>query len=100
MADTLFSPSWYRVSNLKPRLRTHTEIHRHEYRGKVWYILQDHAGGRSHRFSPAAYRFVGLMDGKRTIEELWQTLKAHGFPNARATWSRVATIQPAQTTTA
>lgn len=82
MADTLFSPSWYRVANLKPRLRSHTQIHRHEYRGEVWFILQDHAGGRSHRFSPAAYRFIGLMDGKRTIEELWQSLNAQAGDEA------------------
>ncbi len=74
MAESLFSPSWYRVADLKPRLRRHAELHRHDYRGKVWYVLQDHAGGRSHRFSPAAYRFIGLMDGQRTVDELWDTL--------------------------
>lgn len=82
MSDTLFSPSWYRVANLKPRLRNHTQIHRHEYCGKVWFILQDYAGGRSHRLSPAAYRLVGLMDGKRTIEELWQSLHAQAGDEA------------------
>ena len=71
MADTLFSPSWYRVAELKPRLRSHAQIHRHDYRGKVWFILQDHMAGRSHRFSPAAYRFIGMMDGKRTVQQLW-----------------------------
>ena len=74
MADSLFSPSWYRVADLKPRLRKHAQLHRHDYRGKVWFVLQDHAGGRSHRFSPAAYRFIGLMDGRRTVQELWDTL--------------------------
>jgi putative peptide zinc metalloprotease protein len=82
MADTLFSPSWYRVANLRPRLRSHTQIHRHEYCGEVWFILQDHAGGRSHRFSPAAYRLVGLMDGKRTLEEIWQALNAQAGDEA------------------
>jgi putative peptide zinc metalloprotease protein len=82
VADTLFSPSWYRVANLRPRLRSHTQIHRHEYCGEVWFILQDHAGGRSHRFSPAAYRLIGLMDGKRTIEELWQALNAQAGDEA------------------
>jgi len=72
MAETLFSPSWYRVAELKPRLRNHVEIHRHDYRGKIWYILQDQAGGRSHRLAPAAYRLVGLMDGERTVQELWE----------------------------
>jgi putative peptide zinc metalloprotease protein len=74
MSETLFSPSWYRVADLKPRLRKHAQLHRHDYRGKIWYLLQDHAGGRSHRFSPAVYRFVGLMDGKRTVQELWDVL--------------------------
>ena len=46
------------------RLRAHTEIHRHEYRDAVWFILADASAGRSHRFSPAAYRFIGLMDGE------------------------------------
>ncbi|WP_172327529.1 peptidase M50 [Mangrovicoccus sp. HB161399] len=72
MATSLFSPSWYRVAQLKPRLRKHVEIHRHDYRGRIWYILQDHAAGRSHRLSPAAYRLVGLMDGQRSVEQLWQ----------------------------
>jgi putative peptide zinc metalloprotease protein len=71
MSETLFSPSWYRVADLKPRLRRHVQLHRHEYRGKVWYILQDHAGIKSFRFSPAAYRFIGYMDGHRNVQELW-----------------------------
>lgn len=71
MSDSLFSPSWYRVAELRPRLRAHVELHRHEYRGEVWFVLQDHASGRSHRFTPAAYRFMGLMDGRATVQELW-----------------------------
>ena len=82
MADTLFSPSWYRVAELKPRLRSHAQIHRHDYRGRVWFILQDHAGGRSHRFTPAAYRFIGLMDGARTVQELWDTINAQAGDEA------------------
>ena len=72
MSETLHSPSWYRVASLKPRIRTHAEIHRHTYRGAVWFVLQDHASGRSHRFTPAAYHFIGLMDGERTVQELWE----------------------------
>ncbi|MDJ0834479.1 MAG: hypothetical protein QNJ69_13225 [Gammaproteobacteria bacterium] len=74
MSSTIFSPSWYRVADLKPRLRKHTDIHRHEYRGKLWFILQDHASGRSHRFTPVAYRFIGMMDGQRTVQQLWDAL--------------------------
>ena len=74
MSDSHFSPSWYRVADLKPRLRSHAEIHRHEYRGKIWFILQDHAAGRSHRLTPEAYRFVGMMDGRHTVQQLWDAV--------------------------
>jgi putative peptide zinc metalloprotease protein len=72
MRDSLFSPSWYRVSALKPRIRAHVDIHRHTYRGQVWFVLQDHASGKFQRFTPAAHQLIGLMDGERTVEEIWQ----------------------------
>lgn len=71
MAGTLFSPSWYRVAGLKPRLRSHVQIHRHSYRDAIWFVLQDHSSGRSHRLTPAAYAFIGLMDGTRTVQNIW-----------------------------
>jgi putative peptide zinc metalloprotease protein len=71
MAGALFSPSWYRVAGLKPRLRRHVDIHRHDYLGRVWFILQDHASGRAHRLSPAAHWVLGFMDGRRTVQEIW-----------------------------
>ena len=40
MSD-LHSPSWYRVAQLRPRLRGHARIHRHHYRGELWYVLED-----------------------------------------------------------
>ncbi len=75
MDKSLFSPSWYRVAGLKPRLRSHLEIHRHHYRGELWYVLQDHASGRFQRFTPAAYLLIGLMDGKRTVQKIWDTVR-------------------------
>lgn len=71
MAQSLFSQSWYRVANLRPRLRRHAEIHRQSFRGGIWYVLQDHQTGRFHRLSPAANRIVCLMDGRRTLQEIW-----------------------------
>jgi putative peptide zinc metalloprotease protein len=71
MAESLYSPSWYRVAELRPRLRSHTQIHRHLYRGEVWYVLQDHASGRYHRFTPEANLIIGLMDGQRSVEDIW-----------------------------
>ena len=70
-SESLFSQSWYRVAGLKPRLRSHARIHRHDYRGDVWYVLEDTSSGRCHRFSSAANYLIGLMDGKRTVQEIW-----------------------------
>ena len=72
MDKPLFSPSWYRIAKLKPRLRAHSEIHRHMYRGEKWFVMQDHSTGKFYRFSPMAYYIIGLMDGKRSVQELWE----------------------------
>jgi putative peptide zinc metalloprotease protein len=72
MVDSLFSESWYRVSELRPRLRIHAQIHRHTYRGRSWYLIQDHSTGHVHRFSAEAYHIIGLMDGRRTLREIWE----------------------------
>lgn len=73
MTAPLFSSSWYRVAQLQPRLRSHAHIHRHQYRGKTWYVLEDRASQRFHRFTPQAHLLIGLMDGQRTVQELWET---------------------------
>ena len=67
-----FSPNWYRVADLRPLLKSQLAIHRHQFRSEIWYVLQDYSSGRYHRFSPAAYALIGLMDGKRTMREIWR----------------------------
>ena len=73
----LYSQSWYRVAGLKPRLRSHIRIQRQVFREKEWYVLQDHSTGRFHRISPEAYFFTGLMDGKRTMADIWDAAALH-----------------------
>jgi putative peptide zinc metalloprotease protein len=53
-------------------LRSHALIHRHLYRGQIWYVLQDQSSGRFHRFSPIANMVIGLMNGQRTTSEIWE----------------------------
>jgi len=72
MQDTIFSPSWYRVAHLKPRIKGHAQIHRHQYRGELWYVLQDHLTGKVFRFTPIAYRVIGMMDGRHSVQKLWE----------------------------
>lgn len=42
------------------------------FRGQTWYVLQDHQSGRFHRLSPSAYLLVNLMNGRRSLDEIWQ----------------------------
>lgn len=72
MTESFFSPSWYRIAKLQPRIRRHAQIHRHYYGGELWYVLQDHATGRFYRFTPVVYHVIGLMDGTLTVQELWE----------------------------
>ena len=72
MPDPLFSASWYRVAGLRPRLRSHARIHRHVYRGTPWYVLQDLTNQKFNRFRPATHAVIGLMNGERTVQEIWQ----------------------------
>ena len=66
---------WEDVAKLSPQLHGHVRIHRHRYRGQAWYVVQDSMSGRFHRFSADAYRVIGLMDGQRTVDEIFQSLQ-------------------------
>ena len=68
----LQSSLWYRVATLRPRLLTRARLHRHRYRGELWYLLQDPASGKVHRFTPAARLLIAAMDGVRSVHDLWR----------------------------
>jgi putative peptide zinc metalloprotease protein len=72
MTTALHSNSWHRVSPLRPRLRSHIHIHRHVYRGEVWYVMQDQSNGEFHRYTPEAHLLISLMDGQRTVQQIWE----------------------------
>ena len=67
-----FSESWYRVANLCPRLRSSIQVHRQHFRGQLWYVLQDPGSNDFFRLSPPAYHMVAMLDGKRTVAEVWR----------------------------
>ena len=66
-----FSPFWHRVRAMKPRLRPHVQITRQHYRGQRWHVVHDPATNNFFRLSPIAHEYVSLLDGKRTVEEVW-----------------------------
>lgn len=66
------SDSWYRVASIRPLLHPHVRLHAHRYRGERWYVLHDSTTGRSQRLSGSAYAIVGRIDGRRTLDAIWQ----------------------------
>ncbi|MGQ0752037.1 MAG: peptidase M50 [Betaproteobacteria bacterium] len=74
VSGPLLSEAWYRVAELRPRLRMHVRVHRQRYRDQVWYHLTSGTSGQRHRLNQSAYRFVGRLDGRRTVGEIWGDL--------------------------
>jgi putative peptide zinc metalloprotease protein len=72
MAESFRSSDWYRVAPLRPRLRSHVEIHRQRFRNEIWHIVQDQHSGKYHRISPAGNLILSLMDGRRSLQQLWE----------------------------
>jgi putative peptide zinc metalloprotease protein len=67
-----FSESWYRVADLRPRLRPAVQIYRQHFRGQTWHVIQDPASNQFFRLNEEAHRFVALLDGRRTVAEVWK----------------------------
>jgi len=67
-----FSESWYRVAELYPRLRSTVQVHRQHYRGRMWHVLQDPSSNQFFRLNEAAYRFVALLNGQKSVAEVWR----------------------------
>lgn len=82
MSRSLFSSSWHSVAELKPCLIPQARVHRHVYRGQVWYVVQDQTGGRYHRLSPEAYALVKQMDGTQSVQTLWEQANKDGGKDA------------------
>lgn len=76
MSAALLSGHWFRLAALKPALRGHARVHRHVYRGAVWYVIQDRISGEHQRFNPAAFEVIRQLDGRRTMQQIWDALSA------------------------
>jgi len=66
-----FNESWYRVADMKPRLRSLVQTFRQHYRGRLWVVFRDPSNNQFFRVDESAYRFVGMLDGRRTVAEVW-----------------------------
>lgn len=82
--QTLLSEHWHAVRNLRPRLREGVQPLHRRLRGKPWVLLADPVTQRFHRVTPAVFRVLQLMDGRRTLDEVWDAACAQVDPNAAA----------------
>ena len=67
-----FHEAWYRVADLRPRLSSGVKVYRQHFRGQMWYVLENPSNNQYSRISDEAYRFIGMLDGRRTVSEVWR----------------------------
>ena len=70
---SLFSESWHRVAGQHIRLRPSVTVHKQYFRGEVWFIAHDAYGNQYFRFRPEAWDFISRLDGRSTVEDIWQS---------------------------
>ncbi len=71
--DSLFSEHWYRVKGLKPSLAPDVQIARHVYRLQPVYVLRRASTRSWHRISASGYALLSRFDGRRTVQDIWET---------------------------
>ncbi len=67
-----FHEAWYRVADLRPRLSSGVQVYRQHFRGQMWHVLENPSNNQYSRISDEAYRFIGMLDGRRTVSEVWR----------------------------
>jgi len=83
MSDAFTSPDeiWSRLAELNPQLRKHITVHVNVYRGERWFLLQDGLSAEHIRVNARAYAVVGRLDGKVTLNTIYQYLLENEYPD-------------------
>ncbi|MCL1939747.1 MAG: M50 family metallopeptidase [Desulfovibrionaceae bacterium] len=68
-----YHDQWYLVESLTPALRPDVNIRRQTYWGTPWYILSEPDNNAHFRLARGGYAFVSMLDGSRTVQEIWET---------------------------
>ncbi|MEM7735759.1 MAG: PqqD family peptide modification chaperone, partial [Deinococcota bacterium] len=45
---------------------------RQHYRGRLWVVFRDPSNNQFFRVDESAYRFVAMLDGQRTVAQVWE----------------------------
>jgi len=69
--SSIWSEHWHAVRTLRPRLRDGVQALHRRLRGRAWVLLVDPVTQRFHRLSPPLWRVLQLLDGRRTLDEVW-----------------------------
>lgn len=69
--QTLLSEHWHAVRFLRPRLRDGVQTLHRRLRGRAWILLVDPVTQRFHRMTPQIWKVMQLLDGQRTLDEVW-----------------------------
>jgi putative peptide zinc metalloprotease protein len=85
--SSLYSPRWHRVAALRPQLAAQLRVRRHRVRGECWWVLMPEQGGRSVRLNAPAWALAGRLDGRCSVQQLWDSLLAQ--PGEPATQDEV-----------
>ncbi len=67
-----YHDKWYQVEDLTPSIRKDVRISRQVFWGVTWYILSEPDSNTYFRLAKGGYVFVTMLDGKRTIQEVWE----------------------------
>jgi putative peptide zinc metalloprotease protein len=79
--QTLLSEHWHAVRSLRPRLREGVQPLHRRLRGKPWVLLFDPVTQRFHRMPTQVWRVLQLLDGQRTLDEVWNEACAQIDPH-------------------
>jgi putative peptide zinc metalloprotease protein len=71
-----FSDLWYRLGSTRPHLSPHAKVTRQRFGGQGAFIVEDPASASYYRLSESAYFFIGLLDGRRTVDRAWEACNA------------------------
>ena len=70
--QTLLSEHWHAVRFLRPRLRDGVQALHRRLRGRGWILLLDPVTQRFHRMTPSVWQVLQLLDGRRTLDQVWE----------------------------
>lgn len=70
--DITLPPLWLKLRDLRPCLPLHVRIQHRHYQKELWYLLEDTRTGRFHRINPRAYHIINALDGRTSLNSLYQ----------------------------